>query len=443
MRSMFSSVSGLRTHQAKMDVIGNNIANVNTVAFKAGRVTFQEIYNQTTRGAAAPDSANGRGGTNPMQIGLGSTTGSIDTIHTRGSFQRTDNLLDLMIEGEGFFIVKGDPSEPYMFTRAGNFDYDKYGNIITADGLKVYGWHQMNDGVFDTQKELEPLNIYMDSHNGNKRILAAKETTYSQFTGNLDATTSLIGTPLAGSGVSYGDLKELPSFKVAYTVYDKIGNDYTITLNFIKNDIHAGPETEWFWYAADESGTIDDGEIPAQGLITFDDNGKFVSSTENSILVQVPVNSGTSDFTINVDFSTITQFKSVGSVKPMIVDGYAPGELVSFSIGNNGILTGIYSNGQQHDLGMVALTFFDNPSGLEKAGNSMFIPTANSGEFKHGVRPGAEGTGVLNPGGLEMSNVDLSKEFTEMIITQRGFQANSRIITTSDEMLQELVNLKR
>ncbi len=443
MRSMFSGVSGLRAHQTKMDVIGNNIANVNTVAFKSGRVTFQEIFSQTTRGAAAPDSSNGRGGTNPMQVGLGASVGVIDIVHTRGSFQRTDNLLDLMIEGEGFFVVKGSNSDPYMFTRAGNFGYDKLGNIVTADGLRVYGWQDRDGDSFDSQKPLEPLNIYQDSHNGNKRILAAKETTYSQFTGNLDATAKLVDTPLAGSGVTYGEVKDLSSYKVPFTVYDRLGNDYTLTLNFVKNEIKDGPETEWFWYAVDENAVIPDDEVPAQGLVTFDDKGKFVSSTVEAITVQLPAESGTTDFTFDVDFSTLTQFKSNGSVKSTDVDGYPPGEFVTFSIGSNGILTGVYSNGQQQTLGMVALAHFENPAGLEKTGNNMFIPTANSGDFRQGVKPGTEGTGILNPGGLEMSNVDLSKEFTEMIITQRGFQANSRIITTSDEMLQELVNLKR
>jgi flagellar hook protein FlgE len=145
---------------------------------------------------------------------------------------------------------------------------------------------------------------------------------------------------------------------------------------------------------------------------------------------------------VSLDFSKITAFSADNSVKPKSVDGYTSGNLVSFSVGADGILTGIYDNGQQQSLGLMALSGFENPGGLQKVGDNMYIPTTNSGDYK-AVKAGSNGVGTLNPGTLEMSNVDLSKEFTDMIITQRGFQANSRIITTSDEMLQELVNLKR
>jgi flagellar hook protein FlgE len=152
---------------------------------------------------------------------------------------------------------------------------------------------------------------------------------------------------------------------------------------------------------------------------------------------------GTEPIDIKLDFTKMTMYSADSSVKPTNVDGYSTGNLVTFNIGSDGMLTGIYSNGQQQPLGMVALASFENPAGLQKVGENMFIPTTNSGDFKKGLKPGSEGVGTLNPGTLEMSNVDLSKEFTDMIVTQRGFQANSRIITTSDEMLQELVNLKR
>ena len=151
---------------------------------------------------------------------------------------------------------------------------------------------------------------------------------------------------------------------------------------------------------------------------------------------------GTGTFTVSVDFSKITSFAADNSVKPQSIDGYPSGSLVSFSVGSDGILTGIYDNGQQQSLGLMAISGFENPAGLQKVGDNMYIPTTNSGDYK-AVKAGSNGVGTLSPGTLEMSNVDLSKEFTEMIVTQRGFQANSRIITTSDEMLQELVSLKR
>ena len=184
MRSMFASVSGLKAHQTRMDVIGNNIANVNTVGYRASRVTFQEVYSQTIKGAGAPDPISGRGGTNPLQVGLGINVGAIDTITTRGSIQRTDYPLDLSIDGEGFFIAKANEGDTFMFTRAGNFTIDELGNLVTANGMRVYGWLDYGgkanpDGTytFDVEKDVEPRNVYADDYNKNKKIIAPKATT--------------------------------------------------------------------------------------------------------------------------------------------------------------------------------------------------------------------------------------------------------------------------
>ncbi|MGE4282491.1 MAG: flagellar hook protein FlgE [Clostridia bacterium] len=456
MRSMFSGVSGLSAHQAKMDVIGNNIANVNTVGFKSGRVTFQEVFSQTIKGAAAPDTASSRGGTNPMQVGLGVSVAAMDTIHTRGSLQRTDNPTDLAIDGDGFFIVKTGDSAP-SFTRAGNFGFDKLGNLGTADGMLVQGWMQRKEGSmseYDTEAPMEGINIYEDDYTGNKRIISAKETTAAKFAGNLDSSfesmkdidaTSVLAVSTDNLATIEGKITTTgaETFSVPYTVYDKLGNDTTITITFVKNQVDntdpAAPETEWFWY----TDITDTSDVPKQGLITFDENGKITSGETDSINVIPDATAGTDTFAVDIDFSKLTQFKADGSVKATDVDGYTTGELVNVSIGSDGIITGIYGNGQMQALGMIGVAYFSNPAGLQKTGNNLYIPTTNSGDFTKGVKPGSEGTGALSPGTLEMSNVDLSKEFTEMITTQRGFQANSRIITTSDEMLQELVNLKR
>lgn len=463
MRSMFSSVSGLRAHQTKMDVIGNNIANVNTVGFKASRVTFAEIFAQTVSGAGAPDPYTGRGGTNPMQIGLGMNVHSIDTLMTRGSLQRTDNPTDLAIEGEGFFIVRNGNSGTYMFTRAGNFTLDKAGNLVTAQGLNVMGWHNYDvdeEGniSFRTDEELEPLNIYQDAYK-NKRILAAKSTDRAILAGNLDATC----VPVNDSVLSYPDASDLedvnPHFKVPLTVYDDLGNEYKLEISFWKNavgkvNIDGVEKTVTTWYytvtAADSDTKLNDG---AHGLLMFDSTGKIVTnytgtgdvnfSVRPTIEVTPGENVGADMFDFELNFEKLTMYATENSVKPTQVDGYPPGELEYFSIGTDGIITGIYSNGRQQPLGMIALAIFDNPAGLQKAGNNLFLPTTNSGDFTRAYKPGTEGAGSLNPGTLEMSNVDLAQQFTEMIITQRGFQANSRVITASDELLQELANMKR
>lgn len=437
MRSMFSGVSGLRAHQTRMDVIGNNIANVNTIGFKSGRVTFQEIFSQTLRGAGAPDMATGRGGTNPMQVGLGLGVGAIDTIMTRGSVQRTDNPTDLSIEGDGYFIVKGGKTGAFMFTRAGNFGIDKLGNLVTGSGMNVYGWMKYDwadDGtpVFDTEMDIEPINLFTDAYNLNKRIIAAKATTTAVLAGNLDASEPLVA-----------DTSGTPQFSVPITIYDSLGNDYQVKINFWKTDADPGNSTTWTWEIDGGAGAT----ATATGTITFDTKGKIMNANP-AIPIDVTfsptsTDTGIADFTVSFDFSKITMYAADSSVKPTYVDGYTTGNLVTFNIGSDGIITGIYSNGQQQPLGMIALAGFDNPAGLQKVGENLFITTTNSGDFKKGLKAGSEGVGTLSPGTLEMSNVDLSREFTDMIVTQRGFQANSRIITTSDEMLQELVNLKR
>ena len=458
MRSMFSGVSGLRAHQTRMDVIGNNIANVNTVGFKSSRVTFQEVFSQTIRGSSAPDNATGQGGTNPMQIGLGISVGSIDNLFTPGSEERTNNPNDVSIAGEGFFIVRGNNAESYKFSRAGNITQDDYGNLMIGS-MRLYGWQTRKEGSkteFDTEQALQPLNLFTDPSNGNKRVLGATETTSAKFSGNLDCSYAGLDSAnpslaLPGAGSSLADIEnavqntpDIETFTVPYKIYDKLGNDYTISVTFVKNEVD-GSTTEWFWYSDD--GT----DPPAQGIIAFDGGGEIINDmnthpiypVENELLVTPSADKGTDPFTVVLDFSNLTQYNSQSSVKATQVDGYPPGEYVGHSIGADGVITALYTNNQQQALGMIALAYFENPAGLEKIGGNLYLPTSNSGDFQKGYKPGSASVGKLKPGTLEMSNVDLAKEFTDMITTQRGFQANSRIITTSDEMLQELVNLKR
>jgi flagellar hook protein FlgE len=440
MRSMYSSVSGLRAHQTKMDVIGNNIANVNTIGFRSSRVTFQEVFSQTLRGASSPDPALGRGGTNPMQVGLGMDVGAIDIITTRGGVQRTDNPTDIYIDGEGFFIVKASHGDTYKFTRAGNFTPDELGNLVTPGGLCLYGWHDYGgkagaDGnyVFDTNKPCEPINLYNDEYNGNKRVVAAKATENIGLSGNLDATTGIFD-PL-GSGD--------PQFIVPVIVYDSLGIEYEINVEFRKTAAGGGITT-WEWQVV--SGDL---SSAATGTIQFDADGKIVKPSGQdrvtSVISLEPDDSiGSEQFNVTLDFTNITMYAgSEDVVKPSIVDGYPSGKLTYLSIGSDGIIMGVYSNGKQQPLGLIGLADFDNPGGLQRIGDNLYIPTSNSGDFQRAVKPGTGSAGVLNPGVLEMSNVDLAKEFTEMIVTQRGFQANSRILTTADEMLQEMVNIKR
>jgi len=461
MRSMYSAVSGLRIHQSKMDVIGNNIANVNTVGFKKGQVTFQEVFSQVVRGASAP--TGGKGGTNPQQVGMGAAMGSINTIHTKGPGQRTDNPTDLMIDGEGFFVVSDDPNfNNRYFTRAGNFSLDRDGNLVTADGLKVLGYAADEDGNILT--EVTNIRINMSE------TKAPTATDSIIFRGNLDSSSSI------------GERQSIDT-----VVYDSLGNSYTLTFNIEKvghnenNNLHTWRLTlsritdrsTGYYYQVQTDEKYDDRFLPALEL-RFDGNGKligigdvnledtdeftvslanlskitFTKGKDGEDLTNPVSPSGTFRDIILFDSENedtikgITQYANEMGFKPYAMNGNTSGTLEGFAIDATGTVVGVFTNGERKALGRIMLAKFDNPMGLQKLGGNLFVDTRNSGEPQYG---GASvgGFGAISPGNLEMSNVDIALEFTEMITTQRGFQANSRIITTSDEMLQELVNMKR
>ncbi|MBE3518693.1 MAG: flagellar hook protein FlgE [Firmicutes bacterium] len=411
MRSLFSAVSGLRSHQTRMDVIGNNIANVNTTAFKASRVTFQEIFAQTLRGATAPTAgATGRGGSNPLQVGLGVNLASIDTIHTPGNLQPTGKSTDLAIEGNGFFVVKD--GERIVYTRAGNFDRDAWGTLVDSEGRKVLGWAAVN-GVLPPDRgagNLTSITIKVGE------MMPASATTTVVWSKNLDAE--------APAGTSR---------TIAVPVYDSLGRVQNLLVTFTKT---ANPN-EWQW-------SCDWDQPPSQnigsGTIQFDTSGAVSGGGIATLNPFTPP--GAATMTLTFDFNGLTQVAGPTTAEPSEVDGSSTGTLESFAFDTNGVISGFYSNGRSRILGQIALADFDNPGGLQKVGKNLFVESNNSGKAKIGA-PDTGGRGRIAPSALEMSNVDLAEEFTQMIITQRGFQANSRIITVSDEMLQELVNLKR
>ncbi|TCU70585.1 flagellar hook protein FlgE [Tissierella praeacuta] len=456
MRSMYSAVSGLRIHQGKMDTIGNNIANVNTVGFKKGQVTFQEVFSQVTRGASAP--TGGKGGTNPQQIGMGAAVGSINTIHTKGPGQRTDNPTDLMIDGEGFFVVSDDTSfNNRYYTRAGNFSLDRDGNLVTADGFKVLGYAADPDG-----------NIMSDVTNikiNKSETKAPTATREIYFKGNLDANTEI------DKGHS-----------IDTVVTDSLGNSYKITFEMTKKEVTTatppvhkwemslkrvtdqatGNYTETFNNPIDAANNLLKLEFDDKGkLITIGDTGntikgvkldlskiEFDTNKDKVALPQKIKPSGTfSEITLfdpddSETINNIHQYANEMDIKPYKRNGNTSGTLEGFSVDATGTVVGVFTNGERKALGQIMVAKFDNPMGLQKLGGNFFVDTRNSGEPQLG-KASTSGFGAISSGNLEMSNVDISLEFTEMITTQRGFQANSRIITTSDEMLQELVNMKR
>ena len=337
LRSMYSGISGLRNSQTKLDVVGNNIANVNTFGFKKGRITFKDMVSQNMAGATGSNidqtkNTSGFGGTNVKQVGLGAQIASIDTIATQGNLQTTNRTLDLGISGDGYLTVYDAANTPF-YTRAGNFYLDADGNLVTSDGYSVVG------------------QMY-------------------------------IGLPAAGAG------------------------------------------------------GVADGNVP--------DDIPTVRPTLAPGQQGAAVDAGKRKLFIPSEVSTIQTIQANGTVKydPVNPPALNP-KIESYSIGQDGTINVIYSGDTRpRTIGQIQVTKFSNAEGLEKVGGNLYTVTANSGDPQE-VWPKSEGAGSLVSGTLEMSNVDLSEEFTEMIVGQRSFQANSRIITTSDEILQELVNLKR
>ena len=412
LRSMYSGISGMKNFQTKLDVIGNNISNVNTFGFKKGRVTFKDTMNQMVAGASAASAD--RGGKNPMQVGLGSALATIDTIHTGASLQSTGRALDLGIDGDGYFVVKQGNAE--FYTRAGNFYLDDQGNLVNGDGLKVQAYK------IDPVTNL-PTNQYGDVAVNVNAVQPAAKTENITVTENLSAKT------IANSTSSV--------FTQQIKVVDSKGNEHRVDVHFKKT-----ADNQWDVFVNKDLNAT---PAPAPDTqLTFNapnattDPGKLNNASTSPIIIDLP--DATNQLSINLDFSKLTQLDEATTaiVGP---DGNTEGRLESFNIGASGEINGVYSNGQVNKLGVLAIAKFSNSSGLQKAGNNLFQESINSGTPNIGS-PG-NGRGAIAPGSLEMSNVDLSEEFTEMIVTQRGFQANTRIITTSDEILQELVNLKR
>ncbi|QIA26939.1 flagellar hook protein FlgE [Thermaerobacter sp. PB12/4term] len=405
MRSLYAGISGLQNHQLRMDVVGNNIANVNTVGYKSSRVTFKELFNQTLRGASAP-AGPARGGTNPIQIGLGTALGGIDVIHQAGNPQVTGVVTDMAIQGDGFFVLQ-DATGGYAYTRAGDFRLDAEGYLVNADGLRVLGW-QAQGGVLPAR---DALNL------GAVRVpvdlaVPAQASTRVTWSSNLDATAPT-SSPLTQ----------------AIDVYDSLGNSHTLIFTFTRT----GPN-QWSWDAAAAADPV---TSLGSGTLTFSSAGLLTAGSPGTVNFNPP---GADPMTLTVDFAGLTQYAGPSTAEAT-ADGYPAGQLTSFSVDASGTITGTFSNGMTQPIAQVALAAFANPAGLLRDGN-LYWESNNSGVARIG-EAGIGGRGSITPGALEMSNVDLSREFVDMIVTQRGFQANSRVITTSDEMLQELVNLKR
>ncbi len=581
MRSLFSGVSGLKSHQTRMDVIGNNIANVNTTAYKSSSMVFSELMSQTTQRASGPNATTGTGGTNAKQIGLGVKTGAINTnISTQGAAQSTGNPFDIMISGSSFFVVNNGSEN--FFTRDGSFYVDGAGNLcMTSNGYNVMGWQVDEETMKIKQDTVSALRIMsaanmtyppeatskayvsgiIDKNNADVTSQAGKainlnfydalgysytakmvikqSTATNEYSIELDKILDSTGEEIDLDGVTFGtntsqevnntavldktayqwngtQLQKL-SGETVCNLADIFANGATITDPALKDDdatvaaIEELAKAYGYEGAADEflnltvtltddpdvDPSITSGTYSVQQLLfnqsqgaepnfgtssdlyledvtlsldSFDTTGR---NFEGATLVYDPskgnflgINNvptvtsvtlglsqaGDGNFSdITIDFSTSSMFDNSGTCTIAATSGDTDGlgmgrklgDMSGVSIQQDGMIYASYDNGMTRLLGQIAVAEFANVSGLEKAGDNLYSATLNSGEFDGiGVDITANG-GKMSTGQLEMSNVDLSAEFTEMITTQRGFQANSRIITVSDTLLEELTNLKR
>ena len=480
MRSLYSGVSGLKNHQTRMDVVGNNISNVNTTGFKSSRVTFSDTLSQTLSGASAP--TENRGGTNPKQIGLGSATSAIDTLFTDGSVQSTGVNTDLCLSGNGLFIVK-DGNLSY-YTRNGNFKFDKEGYYVNSDGLKVQGWSATTPGETISTNG-QPSEICIPAG----KTMAASATKVATFSKNLDASEPMIasmtatyadgttaaippgtatavevGKAFGGKVVSSLTLKmtdgttttetsgafklnnSKPKTTIA-TIYDSLGNAHNVTIYMTKTDVNSTTGNKWTISLNPAGGGAQDikesdGSTTkvqmTDAILEFDVNGGLKTGSGSAKLT-LDNGAGTGQ-TVNLTFDDVTQYAG-SSTAFATTDGNAAGTLKSVSIDSSGVITGTYTNGLNVQEAQVAIAQFNNASGLTKTGNSLYTESNNSGTPNIGTISDLGCT--VTPSSLEMSNVDMASELTDMIVTQRGYQSNSKIITVSDELLETLINMKR
>ena len=420
LQALLAGVASIKAQQTRMNVIGNNLANVNTTSYKGSRVTFQDMLAQTIRGASRPNAT--LGGTNPIQYGLGVLISGTDINNEQGSLSATNRPTDLAIQGNGFFMISN--GDRVAYTRDGAFDVDAEGVLVhRSTGERVLGWTaDPASGLFDENQVVGPdskLVIPIGQRT------AVQVTTTASFAGNLDATDPIVAAPLPPTTD--------PAWRVASVrAYDSLGSPQDLTLYFIKSG-----NGQWTWQASAAGGAT----VTGGGTLTFDGGGRLTTGSPSTISI-TPAGGGAPAFNVDLDFSQIGQLAADTQVQSSGQNGFPPGSLQGFSIGVEGTITGLYTNGLTRPLGRISMVIFPNSNGLERMGNNMWRATDNSGLPVVGSAK-TGGRGTINAGFLEQSNIDIGNEFTDLIVTQRGFQANTRVVTTVDEMLQDLINMKR
>jgi flagellar hook protein FlgE len=402
--SMFTAVTGLSSYGNAMGVIGNNIANVGTAGFKSSRATFSDLVASSLAGGSGSD-----------QIGLGVFMNDVQRNFSQGSMTTTGNTFDLAVDGNGFYLVR-NPSGASYYTRAGQFQVNNLGQVVDSSGALLQGYQA--DTVGNITSLVSGITL-------TSSAVPPVASTTASILGNLNANAT---APTAAFAVT--DTTSY-NFSTGMTFYDSLGNSHQMQLYFRKTAANA-----WGVYSQ-----IDGGAATAQTNMTFNASGAVTAGGTQTVTAAL-TNGATTPQTLTVDLASMTQFGAASGVVSQSQDGYASGTMDRISVDKDGKVMAQFTNGQTRALAQVVLSRFMNPDGLANVGDNHFLETVESGAALSGA-PTVNGLGRVLSGTVEQSNVDLGKEFVDMIITQRAFQANSRAITTSDEMLQELVNLKR
>ena len=428
LRTMTTGAAGLRAHSEALGVTGDNIANVSTVGFKRSRANFEDVLGRSVAGATAI----------PLG-GSGSRLAHVQQMWQQGALITTGAPTDLALSGDGLFIVSGnsDGVDGDFYTRAGQFTLDQAGFIVNPDGLRLQGYPAEDDGR---------LSAVVGDLQVEGGTVAAVPTANVALATNLDARA----VPPAG-GFNPADPANTSNFSTTSRVYDSLGTAHDVTLYFVNTAAGA-----WDWHALVDGGELTGGTAgtpteSASGTLAFNTAGaltaettvastwNFVGATPGQVIA---FDFGTSIAEGGTGLGQTTQFSSVSSVAALTQDGSAAGQVSAIRIESDGVITGVFENGQTRTLGQVAVADFANTTGLARNGNNLWSETRDSGLPLVGAG-GTGGRGLIVSGSLEASNVDLGSEFVDLIQYQRGFSANSKIITTADEMYQELVNIKR
>ena len=398
-------LSGLNAASKSLEVIGNNVANANTVGFKESQAQFADVYANSLAGAGA------------SQIGIGVKLAQVAQQFTQGNVTASNNPLDVAINGGGFFRMSNNGTVSYA--RNGQFQLDKAGYIVNATGSHLTGYGVSASGVLASGAPTD-LNI-------NTADLTPKITTKVSALLNLDSGSAIpVTTPFnMADPTTYNN-------STAVSVYDSLGNAHTVQTFYVKTGANA-----WKVYAANDGVPTTPANI---GSLAFASDGSLIAGAP--LTVPLVVSTGaTTPFPVSIDYTGTSQYGSSFSVNALKQDGYTSGRLSGFSISADGTIVGRYTNGQSATLGQVVLANFTNPNGLQSLGNNLWTETATSGPALVGT-PNSGSLGVLQSSAVEDSNVDLTAELVNMITAQRNYQANAQTIKTQDQVLQTLVNLR-